>query len=515
VLFTLLSKGTMTSGRLSHTATSLGTSNVLICGGHDIVGTAVASCELYNVASGIFSATGTLLLLGLSFSLLFSTKGSLTAARESHTATVLSTNNVLACGGINGVSQASCNVYDVCFGFGTAGTPPLGCVNTVIHLNAQNGQPLTNGVGLWASAPGLAFSNVTDPRATFAVTVASSFSVSWRSPFCSSSVNITTLAPPVAQFPSPQITIPAGKGCSQFTLKVILLGDATSGGGVWTVPAGSVSPPTGPITQFSWVPAQVGTTFNVSFTPNSVCNTPVNLTVTLTNDTCTNTCIGFTANVPANGCINTPVPISGTFDGVSGPGQWSSPGSSLVTIANPTPNSALTSNMNGTITIVWSSANCQVTKTVTIVSPPTAVIPPLSQQLCGPSGSANVGARLSGDAIFGTWTATPASTASFDNTVPAFTLFSWNQPGTYTLQFTPNSVCNAAATLTVQIDAQCPQVLSREATIGIGVGATLGGLILVAAGVLAAVKIYQAWNRRVVQFRDKDVPLAQSDYYKF
>jgi hypothetical protein len=438
--------------------------------------------------------------------------GALVTARRSHTATLLSTNNVLICGGFNGFSLASCEVFNICFGFGTTGSSSLGCVNSKIQLRAQNEQPLISGVGFWSSIPAVAFTGIADPQATFLTVSASNVTVRWSSPFCSSSINITTLSPPVAQFPSPEITIAAGKGCAPYALRVNLFEDATDG--KWTVPGGSVNPPSTSLTLFSWNTSQVGTTFNVSFSPNSVCNAPVNLTVTLSNDTCSNTCFGFAANIPSYGCVNTTVAINATFDSVSGPGQWSSVGSSIA-FANLSPKSEFTSSVNGTVTILWLSANCQVSKTVGIVSPPTAVIPSLSQQLCGPSGSAHVGADLSGDAISGKWTVTPSSGGSFSNDVPAFTLFSWTQPGTFTLQFTPNSVCHAPAVLTVQIDPQCPRVLSRDATIGIGVGATLGGLILVAAGVLVAVKGYQAWNRNIVQLRDKDVPLAQSDYYKF
>lgn len=122
-------------------------------------------------------------------------------------------------------------------------------------------------------------------------------------------------------------------------------------------------------------------------------------------------------------------------------------------------------------------------------------------------------ALLVGDARTGTWSSAPAG--SFQNPLSAGTVFNWTGGGSFTFSFMPDSVCSTPASMTVDLLESCPQLLSREATIGIGVGATLGGLTLVAVGVLAAVKIYQAWNRHIVQLRDKDVPLAQSDYYKF
>jgi hypothetical protein len=50
--------GSMVSARAFHTATILQTQNVLVCGGLNGVSNAMLSCELYNVTSGVFSATG-------------------------------------------------------------------------------------------------------------------------------------------------------------------------------------------------------------------------------------------------------------------------------------------------------------------------------------------------------------------------------------------------------------------------------------------------------------------------
>jgi hypothetical protein len=90
---------------------------------------------------------------------------------------------------------------------------------------------------------------------------------------------------------------------------------------------------------------------------------------------------------------------------------------------------------------------------------------------------------------------------SVSNTISASTIFTWDssQVGSMVnLSFTPNSVCGTPAYLLVDIARTCPIVLSKEARIGIAVGATLGGLILIAAGVLAAIWLYRVWNRRLV-----------------
>jgi hypothetical protein len=260
------------------------------------------------------------------------------------------------------------------------------------------------------------------------------------------------------------------------------------------------------------VPCQPG--FYKAVQSNEACTVcPQGETSTAESSSCSPLGSCALVSIPGNGCVSSSVPITA----VPGSGTWSCSNASVTFANNGMGSTTLMSALAGTFSILWtaSSGNCTIPKTIAIVGPTVASIPMPTGSLCGPAGSVNIGADLSGDAIFGKWTVTPSVGGSFSNTVPAFTHFSWTQPGTFTLQFTPNSVCNAPAVLTVQIDPQCPQVLSRETTIGIGVGATLGGLILVAAGILAAVKIYQAWNRHVVQFRDKDVPLAQSDYYKF
>lgn len=441
--------------------------------------------------------------------------GNMSSARMLHTSTVLVTNNVMVCGGQlgNGFRLQGCEVLNVCVGFGPITSPLFGCVNRNIQLSVAE-QPLLNGVGAWSSVPAGEFDNVLSATSKFSYPSASLVSLYWKASFCSSTANVTILAPPTAQFPANPITISAGSGCPPYPLAVNPLGDTTSG--TWSVSDGVITPASGSLTPvFSWNSSQVGTTFNISFTPNSVCTAPAVLMVSLVNVSCVNTCGGFSAVVPTFGCINLLIPVVGTFDRRSGIGIWSSVNSSVTFTSLSDPNSGFSCTANGTVNIVWSSSVCRVERTVTIISPPTAVIPALPQQLCGSSGSANVGARLFGDAIAGKWTVTPASSGFFDNDVPAFTLFTWNVSGSLTLRFSPSSVCNSPATLVLQIEASCPQVLSKEATIGIAVGATIGGILLIGVGILLAIWVYRVWNRRLVQFRKNDVPLSSNERYKF
>jgi N-acetylneuraminic acid mutarotase len=84
------SVGSMSTARYQHTASLLGNGEVLVAGGNDINGTCscttfVSSADLYNPATNIFTATGTL-----------------NVARYAHTATVLQDGTVLVVGGFGG-----------------------------------------------------------------------------------------------------------------------------------------------------------------------------------------------------------------------------------------------------------------------------------------------------------------------------------------------------------------------------------------------------------------------------
>jgi hypothetical protein len=69
-VLSVLSTGSMSTARSSHSATLLNTNNVLICAGIQLV--ALASCELYNATGGVFATTGIVIvfLLAIFFLLL-------------------------------------------------------------------------------------------------------------------------------------------------------------------------------------------------------------------------------------------------------------------------------------------------------------------------------------------------------------------------------------------------------------------------------------------------------------
>ena len=92
------STGSMSSVRFSHTATLLASGRVLITGGYanNNSGPIWASAELYDPGTGSFSSTG-----------------SMSSVRFSHTATLLASGRVLITGGQHGAgaSWASAELY--------------------------------------------------------------------------------------------------------------------------------------------------------------------------------------------------------------------------------------------------------------------------------------------------------------------------------------------------------------------------------------------------------------------
>jgi hypothetical protein len=93
-----LTKGSMETNREFHTATLLGNGNVLVAGGNDNTGKALASAELFDSNTGMFTPTTV----------------NMVTARSKHTATLLNGGKVLVTGGLDSNNQplATAELFD-------------------------------------------------------------------------------------------------------------------------------------------------------------------------------------------------------------------------------------------------------------------------------------------------------------------------------------------------------------------------------------------------------------------
>jgi hypothetical protein len=153
---TFSSTGSLTTARDCHTATLLNNGQVLIVGGNDVYGFALASAELYNPATGTFTSTG-----------------SLNYGRAVHTASLLNNGMVLIAGGYDtfGNAVANAELYNPATGTFTV----TGSMNTPRYDMGES-TLLSNGMVLIAGGQDtngntLASVELYDPAAgTFSVT---------------------------------------------------------------------------------------------------------------------------------------------------------------------------------------------------------------------------------------------------------------------------------------------------------------------------------------------------------
>jgi len=125
--------GSLNTARAAHTATLLPNGEVLVAGGQDASGAALASAELYNPITGTWRLTG-----------------SMVTARKSHTATLFANGEVLVVGGIgNSNPQAPCVASTELYNPSTGQWTPTGSLTSARFSQGatllQNGHVLVAG----------------------------------------------------------------------------------------------------------------------------------------------------------------------------------------------------------------------------------------------------------------------------------------------------------------------------------------------------------------------------------
>jgi hypothetical protein len=145
--------------------------------------------------------------------------------------------------GLTGTVCVSCNGFD-------ANVPKWGCINSAAPVSG------TPGSGNWVTSNlTCIFASSTSSNTTMSCATIGIVSVKWSVGNCSSTKNITIIAPPVATF-SPALLSVCGTLNGNLTLPVFLSGDASAG--LWTgFEPGGVNNLNSAVTVFFWSASQV------------------------------------------------------------------------------------------------------------------------------------------------------------------------------------------------------------------------------------------------------------------
>ncbi len=493
------------TGRQGHTATLLHDNNVLVCGGVGSgVGAYLASCELFESSSGLFSATGTMMsprsrhtasllqnddviVCGGEFgggylksceiynsvSRTFSATGNMSVSRQFHSATSLISNDVLVCGGANQGIVGGCEIFNSTTGvFSFVGNLWNPRKDHTASLLSNSSVLICGGQGL--SITTLASCEMYSPQSGLALSAMMLTTRAYHSATFLNNGDVLicggiagSLFLSSCEFFDRILGVFVGTGTmSNFrkdhTASLLINGNVLICGGFND--AGVLA--NCEIYKFlsrnfaNVVSLSIAREDHTAIVLNSscvlVCGGYSPLTSTyLTSCEVFTFCFEFVSSfVPSYSCVSSTAQLRG-YDNVltGGIGSWSATGGIL---SNQTdPNATFTSGTIGSFSLTWASIYCSFSKDIIVLAPPTAAFTPSTAVVNGGAGCGNsygLNVVPGGDTNLGSWNGFQPGIVTDASAYATFFFWSPVQVGqVVNISYSPNSVCKVPAIFALSI----------------------------------------------------------------